>query len=263
MFVAQAIVFNNQMFTLPSHPGENSTYRLQFRGPHFRCTTTRYNSTLVLDYKPWEYIEALRFTTAWDRERLIYTSRQFYITGYTVKRELSGDLAGEANCMVEEQICIAQSVLYNASITFPRGIQTVDYTTSDSKAHSRIVNARGAKPALSLVLPPDTQALHDWYQDLSSAIPASNEWALLDALGTLIEGKSFQGTSPSLPLPTSDYPAMESTMEPGHYSDSDCHQREGSSITTPIYDCEGWGRSYDNDTENCESSPIAVQQCNR
>lgn len=262
MFVAQAIVFNNQMFTLPSHPGENSTYQLQFRGPHFRCTTTRYNSTIALDYKPWGYIEALEFTTAWDRERLIQTSRQFYITSYTVKRELSGDLVGEATCMVEEQICIAQSVLYNVSITFPRGVQTVDCFFSDLKALPRKVDPFGAELYLKLELPPEIQALHNWYQILSTSIPASNEWALLDALGALIEGKSFQGTYPSLPSPTSGYPAMESPTEQGHHGGSNCHQRAGSSSTTPVYDCDGWWRGFDNDTENCKSLPIAVQQCN-
>ncbi|KAH6870614.1 hypothetical protein BKA58DRAFT_385377 [Alternaria rosae] len=252
MFIAQAIVFNNQMFTLPGYPGENSTYRLQFRGPRFRCTTAQYNSTLPLDYISPSRLQAPIFTTAWDQERLMYMSKQCDIANYTVQRDPSiGALVWAANCVVKEQICIAESVLYNISVMFPRGIQTVDYSFSGSKALSRKADALGAESRLELELPPKTQAFQDWYRELSTIIPVSNEWAILDAMGALIEGTSFQlEPVPSRLSPLPGHPPLESVLGQQSNSGTDCQQRENPSSPTLVYDCGTWFGGYDYDTPN-------------
>lgn len=249
------------MFTLPGHPGENSSYDLKFRGPHSRCTTAQYNSTVVIDYKRRRYLQVPMFTTTWDQERLIYSSKQYAIPNYTVQRDLSNEIVGEANCRVEEQICIAQSVLYNVTITFPRGVQTVDYSFSGAKALPRKFEALGVESVLRLELPPKRQAYEDLYHELSTILPNSNEWAILDALGAFIEGTSFQATSPSQLVPSLDHPPLQSPLEQGYHSGSNCHLSEGSSNSTPVYVCRTWFESHDRRVENCESFSLVVQQC--
>jgi len=260
MFIAQAIVFNNQMFTLPGHPGENSSYHLKFRGPQFRCTTKQYNSSVVIDYQQRVYLEVPMFATTWDQEQLLYSSKQYFISNYTVQGDPSNEIVGEANCRVEEQICIAYSVLYDVTITFPRGVQTVDYSFSGAKALPRKPDAMGPKSALRLELPPKSQAYKDWYHELSTIIPNSNEWAILDALGALIEGTSFQATAPSL-VPSLDYASLQSPLEQGRHSGSDCHLSEGTSSSTPVCVCQTWPEIRDLRVKNCKSFSLLVQQC--
>jgi len=263
MSIAQAMISNNQVFTLPSHPGENSTYRLQFRGPHFRCTTTQYDSTVTLNYTPPASLLAPIFTTAWDQERMTYMSKQYDIANYSVQRDLESEaLVWDANCVVDEQICISESVLYNLSVTFPRGLQTVDYSFSDSKALSRKVNPFGAESYLKIDLPPKMQAFQDWYQKLSTIIPVSNEWAILDAMGALIEGTSWRRESvPSRLSSLPGYPPLESVLGQQWRGGTECQQKENSSSRTLVYDCGPWTDGMDYDTPNCKSSPFTVQQC--
>jgi len=261
MFIAQAIVFNNQMFTLPGHPGENSSYDLEFRGPQFTCTTEQYNSDVAIDYKQRLYLEVPMFTTTWDQEQLIYSSKRYDISNYTVQGDPSNEIVGEANCRVEEQICIAQSVLYDVAITFPRGVQTVEYSFSGAKVLPRKIEALGAESALKLELPPNSQAYKDWYHELSTMIPSSNEWAILDALGALIEGTTFQATAPSQLVSWLDYPPPQSLLEQGCDSGSDCHLREGTSDSTTVCVCKTWLENHDRSMENCKSLSLAVHQC--
>ena len=238
---------------------------MQFRGPHFRCTTANYDSSLKIDYSSSskQSLQAPIFTTAWDREGLIYSSRQYDITNYTVRRNLSGELVWHVNCVVKEQICTAQSVLYSVTVAFPRGIQTVDHSFSDAQKLSRKVIGCGEEPRFRLDLPPETQAFKDWYQELSTVVPVSNEWAVLDALGALIEGTAFRVESvPNRLLPLPGYPSLEAPLRPvsSPYL-SDCQQMNGSSILTPVYDCGLWMGHNDYETPNGESSSLTVRQC--
>ena len=224
MYVANAIKFNNQIFPLPGHPGENSTYNLQFRGPRFECTTSQYNTTLALDYIPGKYAKVPVFISAWNRERKEHSLKQHRIASYGAQRNLDGSLVWNAYGVRNEQVCKAKSALYNVSITFPRGIQTIDYTLSDVKTISSQVDVLGARGSLRIELPPEPRALEVWYQQLATAIPISNEWAILDALGTVVEGTCTQ----EIPIPMGEngLPA--------------CPQRKSSSGATMFYDCGPW-----------------------
>jgi hypothetical protein len=254
MFIAQATVFNNQMFTLPGHAGENSTYHLHFRAPRFQCTTTQYNDTLPIGHNSRGRLKAPTFATVWDRERLIYSSKQYYIANYTVQRDLNSGLVWNSNCIIKEQICMAQSVHYDVNVTFPRGVQTISYSIGDAKVPLTQIDIlrAGSEFGLLIELPPEAEVFQDWYRELSRFIPASNEWAILDALGTLIEGTSFHlGSIPSLLLPLPGYPSIEPPLENG--TGSTCQQREGSFGPTPLYDCGPWQSGYERDTEHCKS----------
>jgi len=201
------------------------------------------------------------FKSTWDQEHLIYSSKQYVISNYTVQGDLSNEIVGEANCRVDEQVCIAQSVLYDVTITFPRGVQTVDYSFGGARALPRKVEALGAESALRLELPPKSQAYKEWYDELSTIIPNSNEWAILDALGALIEGTSFQATDASQLPPWLDYPPLQSLLEQGCHSGSDCHLSEGTSSSRPVCVCSTWLESHDRGVENCKSLSLVVHQC--
>lgn len=121
------------MFTLPGHPGENSTYNQQFRGPQFECTTSRYNSTLPLHYEPGQYLEAPIFISAWDNEELIYSLTRYDSIEYSVRCGSDSNLAWKAYTVVEKQVCKSKSVLFNVRATFSRGVQTVAYSLSDTR----------------------------------------------------------------------------------------------------------------------------------
>ena len=251
------------MFTLPSNPGENSTYHLQFRSSHFKCRTAQYNSTLKLNHKRRKYLEAPKFATAWDRVRLAFSSKQYDIANYTVQRNLSSGLVWEATCVVKEQICTAESVLYSVNVSFPRGIQTVTHSFSDPKTLPRrqAIDVEGGGSVVSLDLPPETQAYQNFYRELSTAIPVSNEWAILEALGGLIEGTLLHvGSIPSRLLPLPNHPPLEPRLEQGYNSGWDCHQREGSTGPTPVYDCGVWTGEWSGYEElaagNCKSFPL-------
>jgi len=239
MYVANAIKFNNQMFTLPGHPGENSTYNLQFRGPHFECITSQYNITLRLDYSPREDLKVPVFISAWDRERLTYSLRQHMIGNYALQHNPNGSLLWTAYSKRIEQICEAKSALYNVSITFPRGVQTVNYSLSEVKSALKQTDLLGTDLEILIELPPGTQVLESWYQRLATAIPMSNEWAILDALGTLIEGTCTQQLSiPELLPPSSGYPPPETPT--GANGQPACIQGKGSSGANMFYDCGSW-----------------------
>ena len=250
-FVAQTIMFNSQILALPNHPGENSTYNLQFRGPYLNCTTVQYNSTLVLEYKPREHIKAPLFVSAWDQSRQTYSLTQYNISNFIAQRALNSSIVWFAHAIIKEQICNAQSLLYDVNVTFPRGVQTVGYLRSDAEALVRPIDVFGRESELTLELPPERQALEDWSQKVATAIPASNVWAILDTLGTLIEGECIQEMEIPLLLSSSPhYPPL------GNLSDeipsSQCQQKKGSSGATAVYDCGTWLGSYNTMTNGCE-----------
>jgi hypothetical protein len=149
---------------------------------------------------------------------------------------------------------MAQSVHYDVHVTFPRGVQTVSYSIGDAKVPLTQIDMlrAGSEFGLRIELPPEAEVFQDWYRELSRFIPASNEWAILDALGTLIEGTSFHlGSIPSFLLPLPGYPSLEPPLENG--TGATCYQREGSFGATPLYDCGPWYSGYERDTEHCKS----------
>jgi hypothetical protein len=45
---------------------------------------------------------------------------------------------------------------------------------------------------LELPLPPDEKALQDWNHRMQASFPLANEWALLDAMGQMLEDTAYQ-----------------------------------------------------------------------
>jgi hypothetical protein len=103
---------------------------------------------------------------------------------------LKDTLIWNLHVVVNEQVCECLSALYNVGVTFPRGVQTVNYSLSDARKLPRKVDiyntidisAAYGDPnrnpskfyGLQLKLPPKPEALQDWHQKVSTAIPVSN-----------------------------------------------------------------------------------------
>jgi hypothetical protein len=137
----------------------------------------------------------------WDRESLLYSVTQHQIGNYTVQRGPRNATSHEASVETTEQSCEAMSVLYAVEVTFPHGIRTMQHSLSDIRSLPKqkdIFDDVTGMPGIGLVLPPEPQALEDWHRKILAAIPISNEWALLDALGSVLEGIFYEYSSPRL-----------------------------------------------------------------
>jgi hypothetical protein len=163
-------------------PGENSTYHLQFRGPQFRCTTVQYNISVPLDGTP--YNGGLIFESKWDSQSLQYTVSKDRVN--TNPQDL-----WNYNVELTEQTCEPVSVLYDVDISFSGGARRIEHLQSNVEALLKKGDVIDDSGLLVLTLPPELQALQDWHQKVITALPAANEWALLDALGGLLPGKFY------------------------------------------------------------------------
>jgi hypothetical protein len=161
----------------------------------------------------------------WDSDSLLYSVTQHQIGNFTVQRSPHNVPSYEAIVETTEQSCEAVSVLYDVDVTFPRGIQTIQHFLSDVRALPKKVDIFGASeghpnPNIVLDLPPDPQALQDWHQKTLAALPISNEWALLNSLGDVLEGKFYENSQHR-------YPDM-------------CQKRNNPNNATEIHYCWGW-----------------------
>jgi hypothetical protein len=194
--IARSIVIDNHVFTLPGHTGENSTYKLQFRGPQLRCETLHYNSSIPLESTDFNTLTGAVFVSEWLTDSLSFFVKQHNISSYSILHSAQNTTSYEAHVETVEQSCGPKSVLYNVNVTFPRSVQKLEHHLSDEKELlKKWQDAEDSYPGsqssstLSLILPAEPQAARDWNQKVLDALPAFNEWALLDALGSLLKGE--------------------------------------------------------------------------
>jgi hypothetical protein len=162
----------------------------------------------------------------WDWKSLLYSVTQHQIGNYTVQRSPRNVTSYKAIVETTEQSCEAVSVLYAVEVTFPRGIRTIKHSLSDIKPlpkHKDILDKDNGVPSIELVFPPESRALEDWNHIIRAAIPISNEWALLDALGSVLTGKFYENSL--------------------RVSRNQCRKRNESNNDTEIQDCWDWGRA--------------------
>jgi hypothetical protein len=179
----------------------------------------------------------------WDqgsRDAPLYSVAKHDPLTYTSRRTSQNESSYEVLHETAELTCKPNSVLYDIKVSFPRGIQTVQYTTSDVKPLSPIwvstdtqvdldmpegTKAQSLDPdhfTLSLVLPADTQALEDWNRRMRILFPLTNQWTLLDALELVLQDKIFSKYTRVVPT----------------YDDSWCNKSSTSINGTTLFDCE-------------------------
>jgi hypothetical protein len=222
--VAQSIIRNDQVFDLLVHPGENSTYNLQFRAPQFRCTVSQHNSTIPMEYTgngldlrlttlaflsqylpPWDPL-SLQVLTPSHPETLSYSVLKHEIKGIIVKGSLDNATTYEALVEAVEHFCKPYSMLYDVNISFLHGVRTINHKTSDLKAVPSPaviyddVDELREWPGFYLKMPAEPLVLEQWRQRVIAALPVFNEWAILDALGLILNVAGYTESSlPKLP----------------------------------------------------------------
>ena len=193
--IAQSILIDNHVFNLPKNPGENSTYKLQFRGPQLRCNSSQFDNSIPLKETDPRALSGDVFVSKWLTDSLSLSVQQHNISDYSISRNNQNITVYEAHVETTEQTCISKSVLYDVNITFPRGVQKLEYYLSDEKHMrkkwydaSEFYPGRLTSSALSVTIPADPQAARHWNTKVLDALPVFNEWAILDALGILLDG---------------------------------------------------------------------------
>ncbi|CAN9172688.1 unnamed protein product [Alternaria alternata] len=136
-----------------------------------------------------------------------------------------------------------KSVLYNVNVSFPRGVQKIEYGLSDENAmrkkwkEAADVNlwSNSSWATMGLTLPAEQQAARDFNQKMLDALPAFNQWALLDALGSLLDGEYHE-------------------VSTNHGS---CIQRTNPENGIVTEDCADWGLTRSCPTNLPPNSPEA------
>jgi hypothetical protein len=194
--IAKSIMTNDQVFDLLVHPGENSTYNMQFRAPQFRCSVSRRNTTMPLESTIDEGLVHLAFSSKLgspsQNETVMYSMSKYYIER-VIRRSLDNATTYEALLTTVDQSCTPYSMLNDVNISFPRGIRTIEHRVNDPRAIPGAVDIynQHAPSVLNLSNPADTHAVEEWRQRIFTALPVSNEWALLDALGAALKAEWY------------------------------------------------------------------------
>jgi hypothetical protein len=248
--IAQSIMTNNQVFDLLVHPEENSTYNLQFRAPQFQCTVSQTNGSIPLAWHPSDSsgfgsFSTLVFASEWPSDagrNLLFSVVQHTVHNITLTRGPENTTRYEAGVVTVEQLCKPISMLYNADISFPRGVRKIKHSLSDARAlpnaaelyngsYCDVVPYGGCEhDGLFLKVPAEPQAYEDWHEKVREAFPIANEWALLDALGHLLEVKSDTSLLP--PDPESE----------------DCEEVYNLQSGETVLHCINWWRPFTGNT---------------
>jgi hypothetical protein len=246
--IARSTIMNGQVLDLIVHPGENSTFNMQFRAPQFHCTSSAYNHSLDLRdplYDSTNLLLTPEFASEWhtpasDEHILKYSVRKHSLESVTVIRRPDNITTYEAQLETFEQSCWPKSMLYNVTISFPRGVRKIEHTLSDARAvpdpkdiyDHPLPYLAGGNNSIYMALPAEPKALEEWNQKILTALPVLNEWVLLDALGSILPGHSRVANI----LPDPNGSEWEQGDEDGpNYTK--CKQRELSENSTIVYDC--------------------------
>jgi hypothetical protein len=221
-YTAQTVMMNGQISTLPSQPGENSTYQLQFMAPQFRCNTqinrasvpvkyVRGNRTVpsISEIRDWITIEGYVFEASWDTSSLVYTVISNDLTDkppeLTTHRDGNGTMIWEITAETTKQTCEPTLALFTVNISFPGGTQRVEYTKNNTQQMPKSVD-----PVNS-----------GWYRrspDLNTTwagtLTLANYRALLDVLGSRLDDSAlktffFDATNCTLPLNLLDSSSLQ------------------------------------------------------
>jgi hypothetical protein len=167
-----------------------------------------------------DWVSAAVFVSEWLEETLLFSVKQHNVSRWSIVHDDQNKTSYKAHVETIEQSCTPKSVLYNVSVTSLRSVQSLEHHLSDEKEMLKKWN--DSQTGMTLDLPAEPYAARDWNQRVLDTLPAFNEWALLDALGSSLEGV-FLEQSPT-------------------YQFRWCKPRAGPENGTMIEDCN-WDRT--------------------
>jgi hypothetical protein len=225
---------------------------------------SRYNKSIPLEYRRvdpltaetkierpgepdiFDALTALVFSSEWNSSTLLYSFKQHNINkNYTISQDSQNTTTYEASADTTEMSCSAVSVLYDVEVRFLRGVRTIRHSMSDMKTTLSPADARhtydpwyATKPASSNYSLSTLKEFHDWCKRSMVLFPLSNEWALLDALGTILQSKFYEDTVAAIP----------------GLSTPQCQQKSKPTNATTEYDCAWEGDHWNPANSSCKTS---------
>ncbi|KAF2679746.1 hypothetical protein K458DRAFT_393589 [Lentithecium fluviatile CBS 122367] len=201
--MAKSVLVSSQVYNLPVHTGENSTYRLQLRAPQLFCNTSIYNETIPLIYQQdysYEYgLSALVFQSGYGtssyRNATSFNVTKSRILAYFTALNAS-ETTEDFEAIVERNsiVCNTYTMNHDINVTYPKGVQTLEIVKSDPMPLLRKDwnfpwsyqwNGTGDE---TWPFPPSRNDIKSYPQDLQEYIRNSSEalatysnWAVLDA----------------------------------------------------------------------------------
>ncbi|KAH5159599.1 hypothetical protein HBH69_060440 [Parastagonospora nodorum] len=126
------------------------------------------------------------FVSEWLEDSLLFSVKEHNVSSWSIVHDDRNKTSYEAYVETIEQSCTPKSVLYNVNVTSLRSVQSLEHHLSDEKEMPKKWN--GSQTGMTLDVPAERHAARDWNQMVLDMLPAFNEWALLDALGSSLEG---------------------------------------------------------------------------
>ena len=140
---------------------------------------------------------ALVSASSWDNQSQLYSVKRNYIKSVSVSRPSENISSYTATVETYEQICEPRSMLYDVDISFLRGTQKVVHSLSDARLlpgpADLFDEEDDGSPRFQLTVPREAEALLEWHEKILTVVSSSCEWALLDALGTALDAKHYEG----------------------------------------------------------------------
>jgi hypothetical protein len=184
----------DRIFSLPSYTGVDSTYRLEFRAPRFRCNTTTTREERILEVGDFGvYIPG--FVSTWYNDPTELSFKKHFVDSI-YQMSTTENSTCTAIIDVQKLVCEGQSALFTLNITHTGGTQSITHSMSDIKAPPYV----GNRLATGVIWPPKPRtAISDWGESIrkftlfvAGLVPWMNEKALLDSLGSRMEMETSQ-----------------------------------------------------------------------
>ena len=176
----------DRILSLPSHTGENSTYRLIFWAPQFHCNKSNFLMELDLENSKNSSFSIPAFESTWYEGVL---SINKYVINHIYTPYLGTNSTYTAVFDVQKLSCEGHSMLFDLNITHTKGVQSTEHSLSDPKP----LDNPPEKWRMGTHLPPLTdhnitsysEDFRAWNQRVASYLPNMTEMALFGSLGRL------------------------------------------------------------------------------
>ena len=206
--IARSILTDSHIFNLPKPIGENSSYQLQFWAPQFVCNSSTFKDSMELEYVITDLettLNAVVYEVHWENSELFVKKNQIlgYYRQYHYKNETTtsnnANKIYRAVVKTERMDCKTYSMAYDLHVNYPKGVQQISYSISDSKP--LVYSEEKLSPEYRWLGNPwpwnSSQGdiasyphkLQEWINNTIDSLPVSNQATLLDALGLIIEYK--------------------------------------------------------------------------
>lgn len=185
--IARSVMMGDRMLNSPSYTGDNSSYRLRFRAPQYRCNKTTSQEHYPENTNGTSFYEVPAFNSRWSRSMnsLVF---QKYAVNPAQARSPDRNQTQNVTVTVEGLECRGESSMFDLGISYTSKGLEMNRTMTDTQALGPIPMVWGNRT----MIPPQsdrkissfTEEFRNWTQSVAASLPQMNQMALLDALGS-------------------------------------------------------------------------------